>query len=203
MPTLLKIDSSPRGEHSISRKLTATFAEEWQKTHSGTVVVRDLSKTDLPFVGETWINGSYTPPEHQTPEHKAALKHSDDLIAELFAADHLVIGAPMYNFSIPAVLKSYIDHIVRLNKTFTSSYEGLVHGKKLTVLIASGGDYSPGSHAESYNVESSYLKQIFGFIGITDVSVVLAGGTAAVSTGKVSLEDFIAPFHEPVLAAAE
>ena len=201
MPTLLKIDASPRGDYSVSRKLSGEFAEQWKKTHTdGTVVVRDLTKTNLPFVDLPWIAGAYSTPDQHTPEQKAALKVSDDLIAELLAADHIVIGTPMYNFSIPAILKAWIDHIVRIDKTFTASYEGLVKGKKLSVIIASGGVYTPGAHAESYNAESSYLKQILGFIGITDVSIVLAGGTTAVSQGKVSLEELIVPFEKEVAA---
>ena len=201
MPTLLKIDASPRGDYSVSRKLSGEFAEQWQKTHSdGTVVVRDLVKTNLPFVDLPWIAGAYSTPDQHTPEQKAALKVSDDLIAELLAADHIVIGTPMYNFSIPAIVKAWIDHIVRIDKTFTASYEGLAKGKKLTVIIASGGVYTPGSHTESYNAESGYLKQVLGFIGITDVTIVLAGGTSAISQGKVSLEEHIAPFEKEVAA---
>ena len=203
MPTLLKIDVSPRGDYSVSRRLSQTFAEEWQKAHSGSVVTRDLTKTDLPFVDLPWIAGAYSTPDQHTPEQKASIKVSDDLIAELLASDHILIATPMYNFSIPAALKAYIDHVVRLGKTFTAQYQGLVTGKKVTVIIASGGEYTPGSHTESYNAESSYLKQILGFIGLTDVNIVLAGGSSAVSTGKVSIDDFVAPFQEPVLTAAK
>ncbi len=202
MPTLLKIDVSPRGDYSVSRRLSQQFAQEWQKTHSGQVVTRDLAKTDLPFVDLPWIAGAYSTPDQHTPEQQAALKISDELIAEIFAADHILLATPMYNFSIPASLKAYIDHVVRIGKTFTSSYEGLIKGKKVTVLIASGGVYSAGSPTESYNSESSYLKQILGFIGLTDVTIVLAGGSGTVSQGKVSFDDFIAPFEQPVLAAA-
>ena len=204
MPTLLKINASPRGDYSVSRQLSQKFADDWQKAHSGgTVVDRDLTKTSLPFVDLPWIAGAYSTPDQHTPEQKTALKVSDDLIAELLAADHIVIGAPMYNFSIPAVLKAYIDHIVRIDKTFNRSYEGLVKGKKVTIIIASGSLYTPGSQMESYNVESAYLKQILGFIGITDVSIVLAGGTTDINQGKVSNEDFIATFAEPVAIAAK
>jgi len=203
MPTLLKIDVSPRGDYSISRKLTAIFAEHWKQAHSaGVVVERDLTKTSLPFVDLPWIAGAYTAPEHHTPEQKAALKVSDDLIAELLSADEIVLGTPMYNFAVPALLKAWIDHIVRINKTFTASYEGLAKGKKVTLIVASGGVYTPGSHMESYNAETGYLKQILGFIGITDVTVVLAGGTNDVVQGKITLEDFLAPLEAEVAALA-
>ena len=203
MPTLLKIDVSPRGDYSVSRQLTKKFASDWQAAHNGTIVDRDLVKTNLPFVDLPWIAGAFSSPDQHTPEQKNALKVSDDLIAELFAADHIVIGTPMYNFSIPAILKAYIDHIVRVGKTVSTSYEGLVKGKKVTVIIASGSVYTPGSHLESYNVESSYLKQILGFIGMTDVDIVLAGGTNDVNQGKISNEAFLATFSEPVAAAAK
>ena len=204
MPTLLAIESSPRGDYSISRSLTQTFIDAWKTAHNGgTVVTRDLMKTSLPFVDLPWIAGAYTPAEKHSPEMTAALKISNELIAELKAADHIVIGTSMYNFSTPANLKAYIDHIVRINETFTSSYEGLVKGKKVTVLIASGSVYAPGSHMESYNAESGYLKQVLGFIGITDVNIVLAGGTGAVDMGKTPREELLKEFTPAVIEAAK
>jgi FMN-dependent NADH-azoreductase len=203
MPTLLKIDASPRGDYSVSRKLTAKFAEQWKQSNpGGTVIDRDLMKTSLPFVDLPWIVGAYSSPDQHTPEHKDALKVSDDLIAELLSADTIVIGVPMYNFNVPANLKAWIDQIVRINKTFTASYEGLAKGKKVTLIVASGGVYTPGSHMESYNAETGYLKQILGFIGITDVTVVYAGGTNDINQGKVTFEDHIAPLEAEVAALA-
>lgn len=203
MPSLLAIESSPRGDYSISRQLTSKFIDDWKAAHAGgTVIVRDLMKTTLPFVDLPWIMGAYTPAEQHSPEIRQALAISNELIAELMAADHLVLGTSMYNFSIPAILKAYIDHIVRVGVTFTPSYEGLVKGKKLTIILASGGVYTPGAHAESYNVATSYLKQVFGFIGITDVTVVLAGGTAAVSTGKTTMPELLGQFEPEVSQAA-
>ncbi len=203
MPSLLSILASPRGESSISTALTAVFVEEWKKNHSGgNVVTRDLYKTELPFVDLPWIAGAYTPPEQHSAEIKKAIAISDSLIAELEATDHIVIGTPMYNFNAPAILKAYIDHIVRINRTFTASYEGLLKNKKVTLIIASGGEYGPGSHLESYNAESAYLKQILGFIGLTDVNIVLAGGTSGVDMGKTSREDLLSTFTDQIAAAA-
>jgi FMN-dependent NADH-azoreductase len=203
MPTLLTVLASPRGDYSISRNLTASFVEEWQKAHAGgEVVTRDLTASNLPFVDLPWIAGAYTPPEQHSPEMAAAIKVSDDLVAELLASDHIVIGTPMYNFSIPANLKAWIDHIVRVGKTFTSSYEGLVKGKKATVILASSGDYAPGSPAEGYNEASRYLTQILGFIGITDVHFVLAGSTSGVDQGKISREELLAKYTPEAVAAA-
>jgi FMN-dependent NADH-azoreductase len=202
MPSLLAITSSPRGDDSISNTLTHTFVDAWKSAHSGDVVTRDLMKTDLPFVGVPWIIGAYTPAETHSPEVKQAISISDNLIAEFKQADHIVLGVPMYNFSIPAVVKAYIDHLVRVNVTFSSSYEGLVKGKTMTIIIASGGVYSAGSHMEGYNVETAYLKQIFGFIGITDVTVVLAGGSNDVNQGKATKDELVAKYAAEVKAAA-
>ncbi len=204
MPSLLAVESSPRGDHSVSRKLTAQFIDDWKASHSGgTVVMRDLMKTKLPFVDLPWIAGAFSSAEQHSPEMKEALNVSNELISELMAADHVVIGTSIYNFSVPAVLKAYIDHVVRIGVTFTSSYEGLVKGKKATVILASGGVYTSGSPTEAYNVASSYLKQILGFIGITDVTVLLAGGTGAIDRGEATLPDLVGKFVPEVSAAAQ
>jgi FMN-dependent NADH-azoreductase len=203
MPNLLTVVASPRGDYSVSRALTAKFVEAWKQNNpAGAVQTRDLDNTTLPFVDLPWIAGAYTPVEQHSPEMAQALAISNELIGELQAADHIVIGTPMYNFATPAVLKAWIDHIVRIGVTFTSSYEGLLKNKKVTIILASGGVYTPGSHTESYNAESGYLKQILGFIGLTDVTFVLAGGTSAIAMGKVKQEDLVAEFTPAVVAAA-
>ena len=202
MPTLLAIEVSPRFDYSVSRKLTSKFIEDWKTVHpDGKVIVRDLMKTELPWVDLPWIGGSFTPVEQHSEEMKKAIRVSDDLIAELKAADDIVIGTPMYNFLIPAILKAYIDHVVRVGITFTMNYEGLLTGKKATVIIASGSDFGPGTKYESANVASSYMRQILGFIGIVDVKIVLAGGTLAVDMGQKSLDDFIAPIESGLSAS--
>lgn len=204
MPSLLAIESSPRGDYSISRSLTQTFIDAWKTAHGGGgVVVRDLMKTNLPFVDLPWIAGAYTPAEKHSPEMIQALNISNELIAELKAADHIVIGTSMYNFSTPANLKAYIDHIVRINETFTASYEGLLKGKKVTIIIASGSVYAPGSQMESYNAESGYLKQVLGFIGLTDMNIVLVGGTGAIDAGKTPREELLKEFIPAVTEAAQ
>jgi FMN-dependent NADH-azoreductase len=191
MPTLLTIGVSPRYEHSTSRKLTSLFVEKWRAAHpDGRVIDRDLLKTNLPFVDLPWIGGAFTPPEQHSPESVAAIKISNDLVAELQSADHIVIGTPMYNFSIPAVLKAYIDHIVRVGVTVSSANVGLLTGKKATIILASGGDFSPGSPVEGYNLASGYLRQVLGFIGITDLEIILAGRARAGANGEMALEQF-------------
>jgi FMN-dependent NADH-azoreductase len=113
MKTLLVVEVSPRLEFSVSRSLTARFVEQWKRGNPhGVVVVRDLFKSHIPFVDLHWIGGAFTPREQHSPESAAAIKVSDDLVAEMKSADHILIGTPMYNFSIPAILKAYIDQIV-------------------------------------------------------------------------------------------
>ena len=202
MSSLLVVEASPRGEYSVSRQLAEKFAGEWRGTHGGEVVVRDLATSHVPYISLPWIGGAFTPAEQHSPEMQEAIKVSDAYIAELMAADEIVIGTPMYNFSIPALLKSWIDHVVRFGVTFSPSYEGLVKGKKATVIIASGGDFAPGTPYESLNVATSYLKQILGFIGIMDVNVILAGGTLAIDQGQTTLETFVAQQTAVPLAAA-
>jgi FMN-dependent NADH-azoreductase len=207
MSTLLKIDVSPRGGNSISRKLANHFATEWQSNHvGGTIITRDLATTRIPYVDLPWIAGAFSAPDQHTAEHKAALKISDELIAELIGADEIVISTPMYNFGVPAVLKAWIDHVVRLNKTFSfgpDGLKGLVAGKKVTVIIASGSEYTKGSPLESYDLETPYFRVVFGFIGITDVTIVRAGGTNKVAQGQVPEPVFLEQFsHEIDLAAA-
>src|SRR3984957_20842374 len=208
MSTLLKIDVSPRGERSISRKLGNHFATEWQSNHvGGEIVTRDLATTKLPYVDLPWIAGAFSAPDTHAAEHKAALKISDELIAELLAADEIVISTPMYNFNVPAVLKAWIDHIVRLNKTFgfgTQGLKGFVKGKKVTIIIASGSEYTSGSPMEVNNAEAPYLRVVLGFIGITDITIVHAGGTNRVAQGQVTAPVFLEQFaHEVDLAASK
>ncbi len=204
MPTLLKIDSSPRGGNSISRQLGDQFAQEWQQAHSGaSIIARDLATTPLPFIDTQWIAGAYSPVDQHTEQHKAALKVSDELIHELETADHILITTPMYNFAIPAVLKAWIDHIVRINKTFSNTsgaYAGLLKNKKATVIIASGGAYA-GTPAEGYDQETPYIRSILAFIGVTDATFVRAGGTTQIMLGKISSGDFLAPFQSEVRSA--
>lgn len=200
MPTLLHIDASPRGDYSISRKVSAAFADSWKQANpGGKVVYRDLTTSDITFVDLDWIAGAFSSPDQHTEAHKKALAISDTLIAELLSADHIIIGTPMYNFSTPAILKAWIDHVVRHGKTFNitaTGLESLAGGRKVTVAIASGSNFAPGAPYASYNRESEYLQQIFGFIGITDVKFILAGDTNNVTQGKVDAETFVAPYAE-------
>jgi len=205
MATLLKIDSSPMGKHSISRKLTSEFAATWQKTHpAGKVISRDLTVTKLPVVNGVWIGAAHTPEDSHSPEQREELAVSDKLIAELQQADEYVFGVPMHNFSIPATLKLWIDQVARAGKTFSYGADGpkgLLTGKKATVLIASGGVYEQTA-MESLNFVTPYLRAVFGFLGITDVKIIAAEGTAQLMGGKVDPQTFLAPSLEKVQSHA-
>ena len=204
MPTLLNIQSSPRGRNSISRTLSHDFVAAWQTKHpEGKVIVRDLAENNLPYVGIPWISGIFLPADKHTPEMQQAIAVSDALIAELLSADEILIGTPMYNFTVPANLKAWIDLIVRPRVTHSGPPErkGLVTGKSCKIIIASGGIYDDGLPAAASDYESGYLKRILAFIGITEVEVILAGGTAAVAFGSTTLEEHVARFRPAVIAA--
>jgi FMN-dependent NADH-azoreductase len=206
MPTLLHINVSPRGSHSISRQLSDAAVTEWKaKNPGGRVVERDLAQTPLTFVNFDWIMGAFAPPETHTESHKKALAISDELVAELIAADEVVIGTPMYNFAPPAALKAWIDHVVRAGKTFRYESGGapvglLAADKKVVIILASGGNYAEGGGLTAYDHELPYLRFILGFMGLKNVTFIQAGGTGAVSQGKVKAEDFLAPYLKQVAA---
>lgn len=203
MSKLLVVETSPRGENSISRHLTRRFVANWCDAHaSGEVVLRDLTETDLPFVNAPWLQAYFTPPEQHSPEMKAVLQLSDTLTAELLTADHLVIATPAYNYNVPAALKAWIDHIVRKGMTLGHDGQGLLQGKNATVLMASGGIYAEGSPIQDRDIATQYLRLVLKVIGITDVTFVAAGGAKVVDLGEVTRETFLARFDEDLKRAA-
>ena len=204
MPKLLIVEASPRGEYSISRNLATRFVADWKTAHpEGEIVERDLAKMNLPYVNLPWLGASLTPIEAHTPEMKEVLTVSNELVDELLAADHIAISTPVYNYNIPANLKSYVDHIVRKGRTLGPTGEGLVHGKKCTVLMASGGVYTEGSPIRDRDIATMYLRLVLKVIGIEEVTFVAAGGSKVVDMGQQSREDFLAPFEPALLAAAQ
>jgi len=164
--TILHIDASARRQGSVSRELSAKLVAE---AGADKVIHRDLSD-GLPYLSETWVHSTFTPPESRSEEQAAALDFSDTLVAELTAADTIVIGTPIYNFSIPAVLKAWIDQIARAGVTFQyteNGPKGLLEDKKVIIAVASGGT----AIGSDYDFASPYLKFALGFLGITDVTV--------------------------------
>jgi FMN-dependent NADH-azoreductase len=206
MSTLLKLDSSPMGQGSISRKLTAKFAETWLKSHpGGKVIERDLTTLNLPVLDASWVGAAYTPESSRTAAQTNALAVSDSLINDLEQADEYVFGVPMHNFSIPSTLKLWIDQVVRAGKTFSygaNGPKGLLTGKKAILLLASGGEYAKDSAMASFDFVTPYLEKVLAFIGITDVTVITASGTAQLMSGKLDPQAFLAPSLEKVHAHA-
>jgi FMN-dependent NADH-azoreductase len=172
---LLRIDSSAR-RSSVSRQLTAKFVEYWRKENAdGHVIERDLVASPLPHITDEWVHAAYSDPTSLTTEQKLALATSDALIEELRQADEIVIGAPMYNFTIPAPLKGWIDQVVRAGKTVLfreSGPEGLLKGKKVYVITSRGGGYRPGTPTARFDYQEPYLRHILAFIGLTDVTFI-------------------------------
>jgi FMN-dependent NADH-azoreductase len=205
MPTLFHLDSSPL-ESSISRELTREFAKTWQAAHpSGTVIHRDLADTPLKPIDGLWVGAAYIPADARTAEQNASLALSEELIAELETADEYVFGVAMHNFSIPSVLKLWIDQIVRVGRTFSydaAGARGLLQNKKATVVVASGGVYEVGTPTAAFNHIDPYLKTILGFIGVTDVKFVAAAGASQLRTGAVDRETFLKPTLELVRTVA-
>ena len=172
---ILEVQASARGTDSISRDLTADLIVALQDRHgTAEVTRRDLAK-GLPFIDEAWVEANFTPDEERSSTHRQILSRSDDLVAELQAADVIVIGAPIYNFSIPAVLKAWVDMIARARLTFRyteTGVEGLLEGKKAYVVVPSGG-VPVGSPMD---FATPYLRYALAFVGITDVEFIGAQG---------------------------
>ncbi|WP_420004141.1 FMN-dependent NADH-azoreductase [Arenibacterium sp. LLYu02] len=179
--TVLHIDSSARLTGSVSRDLTAQVVE---RLGAKEIIRRDLA-TPLPLLDEAWIGANFTPADQRSDAQKELLALSDALIAELQAADTIVIGAPVYNFSVPSTLKAWIDLVARAGVTFRYSEagpEGLLKGKRAIVVMTSGG--TPAG--SDYDYASRYLTQILGFIGITDVELVAADQQAVDAEGSIT-----------------
>lgn len=178
MSTLLIVNSSPRS-NSVSRRLTRHVAEEWMaRNPGGRVVERDLLAQPLPFLTESWIQASATPAADRTPEHKQALALSDTLIEELVAADVIVLGVPMHNFSIPAAFKAWIDLITRAGKTFSYTEKGpqglIPEGKQVLAIVSRGGAYGAGTPASAADFQVPYLRHMLGFVGLRNVTLIEA-----------------------------
>ena len=206
MLTLLALNVSPRGDRSISRALGKRFVEDW-KAHNpnGTVIHRDLNASRIPYMDNDWIAGVYAPPDVQrTPEMQEALALSSELIAELQAADVLFISTPMYNFTIPAVLKSWIDYVVRPHFTFrlAPGWPGMLENKKAKLIVVSRDSYEAGGPSEADDLVTPVLRKALSFMGINDMGVVRAGGSLAVNLGKVRIEDHLERYASEVAALA-
>ncbi|PCJ48824.1 MAG: FMN-dependent NADH-azoreductase [Gammaproteobacteria bacterium] len=169
--TILQINSSGRLQGSSTRQLSDLVVQALKVNQPDlSIVTRDLV-TGLPFIDEQWIGATFTPVEQRTETHKESLEFSDQLVVELEQASTIVIASPIYNFSIPAVLKAWIDLVARAQRTFRyteNGPEGLLKDKKAYIVVAAGG--VPIGSAMDF--ATPYLKQVLGFIGISDVTII-------------------------------
>lgn len=188
---LLHIDSSALGAHSVSRELSAALADAWRRRNPlGNLVYRDLAANALP---------------HWTPLADAndpTVRLNGEVLDEFLVADTVVIGVPMYNFGVSSQLKAWIDRIAIAGKTFrytATGPEGLAGGKKIVIASSRGGVYSGGSPSAAADFQEPYLRQVFGFMGITDIEFVRAEG---VSLGPEQKAQALASAHASIETCA-
>lgn len=183
---ILVVNSSPNGAQSVSRQVADAALKQLQSRYPGAqVTFRDLDKSPLPHLTGETVAAFFTPPANRSPELQQAIKLSDAITDELLAADIIVIGAPMWNFNVPSVLKAWIDHIVRAGRTFSmhsGGYEGLVKGKTVYLALSQGGRYGQAP-MKALDFQESYLRGVLGFLGITDVHALVADGTGSGAEG--------------------
>lgn len=203
MKTLLHLDASlrPSGPGgSVSRKLTAEFAAAWKARHpDGRIVSRDFALDPLPHLTPEYIAASYKPASQRTPADLASARRADAIVAELLAADHVLLGAPMYNFTVPSSLKTWVDHIVQDGTTFRfgpEGPEGLVSGKKVCAISSRGGDYTPGSPFAAMDHCGPWLRDVLGFLGMTEFTLITVEGA---DLNSASLPDRLAQASREIL----
>jgi FMN-dependent NADH-azoreductase len=203
---ILEINASGRKSGSVSRMLASELVRELEKKHGGaTIARRDLS-LGMPFVDEDWISANFTAPEERSEAQNDVLQFSDQLVAELQAADTIVIGVPIYNFSIPASLKAWVDMIARARLSFrytANGPEGLLKGKTAYLVVASGG-VSVGS---ALDFATPYMRHALAFVGITDAQIVAAeklnsNADESVDAARVRIADLVNDPRQPASRVA-
>ncbi len=196
MKKLLVINASARIHRSHSRELTGTFIEHWKNRYpASTISFRELGTMNVPHMSEKWISAAFKPAAARSGEDLLALEMSDIFVAELKTADVIVIGSPMYNWSIPSPLKAYIDQVMRIHETWRPNpadklnpYTGLLRDKTLVLLLSRGSaGYGPGEHNQHMNFQDTYLKTIFNIMGITDIHTIAINGASAPSDELTSV----------------
>ena len=176
---LLHIDSSILGTQSASRELSAAWAAKWHARHpESSVTYRDLAADSLPHLTADVLMARSAPHAIDDADLRARIESDETMMREFLDADVIVIGAPMYNFSVPSQLKAWIDRIAVAGRTFRygqNGPEGLAVGKKVVVISSRGGIYSAGP-AAGFDHQESYLRTVFTFLGITDIQFIRAEG---------------------------
>ena len=177
MATLLHIDASVRSDRSLSRKLSKAFVDTWvEKDPSTQVLHRDVGHNPPPFITEDWIAAVFTPQEALTDNKRRTLAVSDELIRELELAEVVVIGTPMYNYGMPAQLKSWFDNVIRIGKTFSFDLargdyplEPIMSGKKLVILSSRGEfGFGLGGIREHMNHLDTHIKACAHYLGVSE-----------------------------------
>lgn len=210
MPQILTLLSSPRGQDSLSTKVANALADRLSSEKGAAVKTRDLAADAIPHIDPSYTVGRFVPADERTPAQADAVALAETLIDELKAADVVVIAASMINFGPSSTLKTWIDYVVWPGVTMIPTHEGpqgLIAGKKVYVVAASGGIYSSGPMAAN-DMLVPYLKQILGFIGITDIETIRAEGQSfgpeEAGRGVDAAMDRVATMpltvHEPVSA---
>ena len=179
---LLHLDSSIMGANSVSRQLSASLVAQIRKDKPGIdVTYVDLALDTIPHLSGALFAAQAAAASDRTAEQQRDVDISIKTMEDFLAADIIVIGAPMYNFSVSSQLKAWIDRIAVAGKTFAYTAEGpkgLVGGKHVIIVSSRGGIYSEGSPAASVDHQETYLRAVFGFLGITDVNYIRAEGVA-------------------------
>ena len=180
MPRLLHIQSSPNLESSVTRLLSEKFVETWTSNHASVEVERlDLALHPLPHFGAASLAAAVVEPENYKPDTREAVALSDRLIRQLEAADIVVIGAPMINFTICTQLKSWFDYVTIVGRTFQYSApgvaKGLLFGKKVFVIEGRGGDYTDLPFS-AFDFQEPLLRMLLMFLGLYDVTFIRAEG---------------------------
>jgi len=177
---LLHIDSSILGTQSATRELGAAIVGKWQRQNPrGQVRYLDLVREPLNHLTGEVLGAESVPLDQRNPELQRDVAAGQRALEDFLAADVIVVGAPMYNFSIPSQLKAWIDRIAVKGKTFRYTEkgpEGLAKGKKVIIVSARGGIYGAGSPAAALDFQENYLRGVLGFLGITDIEFVRAEG---------------------------
>lgn len=200
---LLHVDSSINGTISVSRSLTRQAVEQWQAANPGTVVdYLDLAVDTPPHFSADSMGIRRPAGDQITEAEQQENALSEALVSQFLAADVIVVGAPLYNFSIPSQLKAWIDRLAQAGRTFRyteNGPEGLAKGKTVIAVLSRGGIYSNSEAGQAMEHQESYLKTVFGFFGITDVRVVRAEGT---DLGAESRETALRTAQEQIISAA-
>jgi len=191
MNTILHVDASPSGASSVSRQLTASVVQQLKTSEPSSLVIeRDLTASPIPHLGSELLQVLRPAPGVIPPDNEAIradLALTEEVLAEFLAADIIVIGAPMLNFSIPSQLKAWIDRLAQPGRTFRYTEKGpigLAGGKKVIIVSARGGMYAGTPYEAVLDHQEAYLRAVLSFFGITDIQIVRAEGLAMGSQKK-------------------